>query len=42
MVKAALKELGLISTTHMRAPQAAPNEAETAVVRSALAAHGLV
>ncbi len=42
MVKAALKELGLIATTHMRAPQAAPNEAETAVVRSALAAHGLI
>lgn len=42
MIKSALKELGQIETTYMRAPQSGPNEAETAVVRSALEAHGLL
>lgn len=42
MVKTALKELSLIETTYMREPQSSANEAETAVVRSALQAHGLL
>lgn len=42
MVKAALKELDLLGSTYMRAPQARADEAETAVVRSALEAYGLL
>lgn len=42
IVKAALKELGLIDTAVLRAPQANPDEAEIADIRSALVAHGLL
>ncbi len=42
IVKAALKELGLIETAVLRAPQANPDETEIADIRSALVAHGLL
>jgi len=42
MIKAALGELGHIESTAMRLPQMRANEAEIAVVRSALQAHGLL
>ncbi len=41
MVKAALFELGLIPSSHLRLPQVGANESEIAVVRSALERFGL-
>lgn len=42
IIKAALKELGVIETAVLRAPQANPDEAEIADIRSALSAYGLL